>query len=394
MKICIIGPCAPKDTLDLLCAEDRLKINDLNGLSGVPVSTLAKSLVALNQIVTLVSTSQDVAEVLHLRGPNFELILVPQRKRARYLALTFYFSEIKRMKQIVTATDAEIVNAHWTYEYAIAGLFSKKPCVVTAHDAPWQVFKTAGSKKFWFFRFILSWFCRLRMSEVIFVSQDLKYKWQKEMLWRKDSEVIPNMSPIQEIMKNSQSKLERKFKVISIGDSSDRKNIQGSIDAFRSLKLQHSELELHLVGVGLDNSSDFYTSQEIDTVSGDIFWHGYLERSELIELMKSCHVLVQPSLLESFGLTLIEAMSLGVPVIAGYNTGAAVEVIGESGILVDTRNTGEIVSALSDLLENPSFREELIELGKARVFKNFSRERITILTLDEYRKVIARYSIA
>jgi glycosyltransferase involved in cell wall biosynthesis len=394
MKICIVGPCAAKDTLDLLYVEDREKIKELNGLSGVPVSTLARSLVELSHMVTLVSTSHDLTEVLHLRGPNFELILVPQRKRARYIALTLYFSEIKKMKEIIAAIDAEVVNAHWTYEHAIAALFSKKPCVVTAHDAPWQVFKTAGSKKFWFFRFILSWLCRLRMRDVIFVSQDLKYKWQKEMLWRIDSQVIPNISPFEGIMTKTKSKSEGNYKIISIGDNSARKNIQGSIDAFRTLKPQHSELELHLVGVGLDKSSDFYNSQKIDVVADDIYWHGYLERSDLIELMKSCHVLVQPSLLESFGLTLIEAMCLGVPVVAGYNTGAAVEVVGESGILVDTRNTGAIVSALSDLLENPNFRDDLIELGKAQVLKNFSKERVTMLTLDEYLRVIAKHSAA
>ena len=389
MNICLVGPCAPEDVLKLMFPTDSEEAGKLTGFRGVPVSSLAVALIESRHNVTLVTTSDDVTSVRKFKGPNFTFIIVPQRRRARYLAFSLYVKEIIKMRDILIALDVDIINAHWTYEHAIAALMTGKKCVVTAHDAPWLVFKTAGSKKFWVFRFFLAWICRLKSKHIIFVSEDLQRKWRQEMRWRKASTVISNLPPFGGSASCEQFGNEPVTKILSVGDSSPRKNIQASIDSYRLLKSAQPELELHLVGVGLEMGAKFYNLQIKDFAFPDIHWHGYQNRDDFMSLMKSCHVLVQPSLLESFGLTLLEAMSLGVSVIAGHNTGAAVEVVGDAGILVDTRNIDEIVDALESLMKNPHRRNELRRKAKLRVDRDFAQNKIIDLTLSTYEKIIS-----
>lgn len=383
MKVCLVGPCSPADISHLIHAEYRHDVNQIKAFRGIPVSTLASQLVAHSHQVTLITNSPDVEIRKHFFGPNFTLIVLPQRKRARYLALSLYAVEIFAISKLIRKLDVDIVHAHWTYEYALGSLIAKKPCIVTAHDAPWQVFKTAGSKKFWVFRFVLAWLVRLNIDFIIFVSNDLNSKWKREMLWRGESRIIPNIPPFEINRMTPSIKIENSFKILTVGDDSERKNVETLIEAFNLLRKNYPNVELHVVGVGLESNGFFAQNHP-----GDINWHGYLERDSLAELMQSCHVLVQPSLVESFGLTLLEAMALGLCVIAGHNTGSANEVVGNAGILIDTRNVSEYVINISRLIGNSALREEQEVLGRLRISEEFSPSKIIKSTIEYYEFVI------
>jgi glycosyltransferase involved in cell wall biosynthesis len=387
LKVCLVGPCSPADICHLVYSEYRDDVNRIQAFRGIPVSSLASQLVTFEHQVTVVTTSPEVENCKRFFGPNFALIVLPQRRRARNLALTLYGSEVLSISRVIRKLNVDIVHAHWTYEYALGALFAHKPCVVTAHDAPWQVFRTAGSKKFWFFRFVLAWIVRLNVKLMTFVSIDLYSKWQREMLWRGESRVIPNLPPFEVNLETSSVPKADQFRILTIGDTSERKNIQTLIKAFNLLKKQYPKLELHVVGVGLEFNGSYAQNHP-----GAITWHGYLERDSLARLMQSCHVLVQPSLLESFGLTLLESMALGICVIAGHNTGAAKEVVGDAGILIDTRNTSEYVIAISRLIENPELRMEMESLGRLRISEVFDTSKIIRETLNCYEIAIQKWS--
>jgi glycosyltransferase involved in cell wall biosynthesis len=71
------------------------------------------------------------------------------------------------------------------------------------------------------------------------------------------------------------------------------------------------------------------------------------------------------SLAEGFGLPLIEAMSMGSPIVASNRTSIP-EVVGDAGAIVDPESSGEVVSAVSDLLSSQRLRDAMIARGKAR----------------------------
>ncbi len=97
-------------------------------------------------------------------------------------------------------------------------------------------------------------------------------------------------------------------------------------------------------------------------------WLGAVARPVLMELMRTHHVLVFPSLVEGFGLVLTEAMANGLPFIATTHT-AAPELIsadGAEGFVVPIRDPDAIAERLTFLYENEDRRLEMAEAAKRR----------------------------
>ncbi len=99
----------------------------------------------------------------------------------------------------------------------------------------------------------------------------------------------------------------------------------------------------------------------------------YLPYPQLMMLLKGARALVFPSLYEGFGLPVLEAMQMGVPVITS-NTTSLPEVTGDAAHLVNPRDIGELAAAMDRLAEDDVWRAELVRKGLARV-EHFSPAR-------------------
>ncbi len=117
---------------------------------------------------------------------------------------------------------------------------------------------------------------------------------------------------------------------------------------------------------------------------------GYLDDPALQWLYQNCYAMVYPSLFEGFGLPVLEAMSLGAPVISS-NVTSIPEIAGDAGILVDPLAEEEILRAMLRLSEEHGLRESLIELGSKQA-KRFSWETAARALLDCYRTCTRRLS--
>lgn len=96
-----------------------------------------------------------------------------------------------------------------------------------------------------------------------------------------------------------------------------------------------------------------------------IIFPGYLPGSELATLMSNCVGVIFPSLYEGFGLPVIEAMAVGVPV-ACSNLTSLPEVAADAAILFDPRIPQQISQAMISLVENAELRVRLIDAGFQR----------------------------
>ena len=92
---------------------------------------------------------------------------------------------------------------------------------------------------------------------------------------------------------------------------------------------------------------------------------GRVSEEEKWRLLRSCSVFVMPSVAESFGVALLEAMSLGRPVIAS-DVGGMPEVVGRAGILVAPGSPDSLAAALIRLLADALLSSRLGALAKAR----------------------------
>jgi glycosyltransferase involved in cell wall biosynthesis len=92
-------------------------------------------------------------------------------------------------------------------------------------------------------------------------------------------------------------------------------------------------------------------------------------------------------LYEGFGLSLLEAMASGVPVVAA-NATSIPEVVGNAGVLFDPRDVDDLVTALDRVLTDSRLRDDLRTRGLARAGE-FTWERCAQKTLDVYRAAMA-----
>jgi glycosyltransferase involved in cell wall biosynthesis len=90
------------------------------------------------------------------------------------------------------------------------------------------------------------------------------------------------------------------------------------------------------------------------------------DRERLAELYAGAVALVHPSLYEGFGLTPLEAMSAGTPVVAGRSPGVE-EVCGDAARYADPRDPVALASAIAEVTSSPELRRELAERGRRQV---------------------------
>jgi glycosyltransferase involved in cell wall biosynthesis len=116
------------------------------------------------------------------------------------------------------------------------------------------------------------------------------------------------------------------------------------------------------------------------------FMLGYIPEPDLACVYKNAHVFVFPSLVEGFGLPVLEAMGYGVPVIAS-NIPPLSEVAGDSALLIDPHDIRQLQEGMRQVLLDNSLRRDLISKGSARI-KNFSWEAMARQTLAVYKGLL------
>jgi len=110
---------------------------------------------------------------------------------------------------------------------------------------------------------------------------------------------------------------------------------------------------------------------------------------DAISLIAAADLFVLPSLAEPFGLVLIEAMSLGKPVIA-TNAGGPREIVedGVTGLLVPPASPADLASAITRLLLDEPLRVSMGKAGRERFAQNYTLARMTSAILETYRKAL------
>jgi glycosyltransferase involved in cell wall biosynthesis len=105
-------------------------------------------------------------------------------------------------------------------------------------------------------------------------------------------------------------------------------------------------------------------------LAGHVEVPGYIDADRRRELYERALVFVLPSQMEGFGMTALEAMTVGVPVIAA-NRGALPEVTGDAGRLFDPGDGAALAGHLKDVLADASMRARMRDAGWARA-RSFS----------------------
>lgn len=126
-----------------------------------------------------------------------------------------------------------------------------------------------------------------------------------------------------EIFKFKQRKKEGKFKFLYVGECSDRKGIFHLLTAFQDLFKDNPNVELHLKS---NSAMLFYNGPEVEKIVGtmsNVFWDkSNTGHDEVLKLYEECHAYVYPTRADTFGMTVLEAMACGLPVISTPEAGS------------------------------------------------------------------------
>ena len=167
-----------------------------------------------------------------------------------------------------------------------------------------------------------------------------------------------------------------------------RKNIVTLIKAFNYLKEKYSiEHNLVLIGKKGWKYQGIFDAIALSPYNSCIHHLDYLS-DELVALFyKLARVFVYPSYYEGFGLPVLEAMTLGTPVVCA-NTASLPEVVGDAGLQTSPDKPIELAEAIWRIIDSKEVQQDLITKGK-RQATNFSWEKTARTTLQAYRTVLA-----
>ena len=156
-----------------------------------------------------------------------------------------------------------------------------------------------------------------------------------------------------------------------LGNTDPKKNAAHTLKAY-SLYLKVSTLKRPLLIADLKEAYiDKLLQQEgITEIKEYLYYPGYIANQDLASLYNAAFAFLYPSLRESFGIPMLEAMACGTPIITS-NTSAIPEVAGEGAILINPLDPQEIADAILQLENDDSFYQQQSAYGLKRV-KQFS----------------------
>jgi len=144
-----------------------------------------------------------------------------------------------------------------------------------------------------------------------------------------------------------------------------RKNVVNMLEAFSLAVAAGYPGDLVLVGRWGWRTEAAQAALERSPVRDRIHHLDYLDRPVLAAVMRRAEALLFPSLLEGFGLPVVEAMSCGVPVIVS-RTSSLPEVAGDAALYVDPASPADIAAAVRRLAGEPALAAALASAGRAR----------------------------
>jgi glycosyltransferase involved in cell wall biosynthesis len=404
MKIAIVGPIASADIPHLINGNVA---NLPRGYSGAPLlATLIGELIVLGHSVSAFTLSSDMplnGGAVAAYGKRFALNFIPMRPRAwrpngqyRGRILDLYAFERSQMQRAIEQAAPDVVHAHWSYEFALAALQTGLPHVVTCHDSPYKVarFYSMAKPTQSLYRWLRVLMARKVLRQANCVTAVSPYMRDEiQGMARVPVKVIPN--PVETaaftLGKPRKSPSVPCFAMVCNGWQS-LKNPQPALKAFARFRKNSPEAEMHMYGHDFDKGQTAELWSKQQGIADGMVFHGAIPHQQLLRALSSADLLIHPSLEESFGLSIAEAMAMGLPVVAGKSSGAVPWVVGNGGVLCDVRQENAIYQAIEKVLL-PENYVRYSNAARERVEAQFTASAVAYAYLEVYQIAIKKECI-
>jgi glycosyltransferase involved in cell wall biosynthesis len=371
---------------------------------GAPfVGLLISELLARGHEVVSITTSMasdhdyTVKEFCH---GKFKWIVVPERKHSvrfnkrRLGRIVDLFSlERRLLREAVLRENPDFVHAHWSYEFAGCLKGVDIPHLVTVHDNAFKVFRYM-TNLYRFLRLIMS---EMYLRRIRFTSTVSPYMEEYVRKRCENVQVIPNPTvfdyteeAVEEMIKNRVGGLTSPRLIMIMNGWSKLKNGDAALLAFNLIKNKFPNATLHVFGSGAETDGPTAEHAKALAPSG-VQFYGAVDHATLLGYIAGCHLLIHPSLEESFGVVLIESMAVGVPAIGGRSSGAVPWVIDNENLMTNVLDPKDIEQTVMKLITSP---EEYIQISYdcySRTVKRFSISLVVDLYTEYYKKIIEKW---
>ncbi|MEH6535216.1 MAG: glycosyltransferase family 1 protein [Psychroserpens sp.] len=281
-------------------------------------------------------------------------------------------SPLTMLKNYLAFDKAKNTIYHITGDVHYMALVTGKRTVLTVHDIgsalEGTILKRLYIKLFWF------WLPALVVKRITVISEFTKQELTQIIPFAKHKiEVIPNS------VSTSFSQKHYTFNqqcptILCVGTKSN-KNLERIITGVVDINCK-----LHIIGELTSKQLELLNHFKINYQNSS-----NLEQEDIVKAYEACDMLCFPSTYEGFGMPIIEAQSVGRPVLTS-NYGALLEVAKESACLVDPYNIEAIKVGIEQLISNANYRDTLINNGFENV-KRFHLETIVKQYLSIYNQL-------
>ncbi|MDO8269280.1 MAG: glycosyltransferase family 1 protein [Candidatus Levybacteria bacterium] len=304
----------------------------------------------------------------------------------------------KNIKKVIADTKWHTLSEQWEFKKTIERenldlmhfpyfsypVFYKKPFIITIHDLIIDHYPTGVSSshalpvyyaKYLAYKQITG--RAVRNAKKIIVpsvatKEELAKHYKADI--KKIEVIYEGFDPLIKGVKSGK-KLVSKNYILYVGNAYPHKNLKSLVSAYLKLRV---EVDIDLVCIG---RQDFFYEKLERNFSRVHFLHN-IDDSELFDYYTNAQLVVAPSLMEGFGLPVLEAMSLSCPVVCS-DTKAFAEIGRDAVLYFDPEDTDDLCKKIKTVLQNNEVRNSLIKRGKIRSEK-FSWEECVDQTLNIY----------
>ena len=154
--------------------------------------------------------------------------------------------------------------------------------------------------------------------------------------------------------------------LVSLGTIEPRKNLPRLVAAFDAIAGDRPELALVIVGPDGWGRREYDAAVAAARHRKRIVRLGYVTYPQRADLLAGATALAYPSIYEGFGFPPLEAMGVGIPVVAA-NSSALPESLGDAALLPDPLDVDSIADALARVVDDETLRETLVARGRRNV---------------------------
>lgn len=368
MKIGICSPFMPHDVGDLLYDTSKARLSQVKGVTATPVVPLVRLWHEQGHEVAVFCLDQSVSSPVQLTGERISVDVLPKR-RFRHSLMDCYRVERQMLNDAIARAAPDVLSAQWSYEHALGALDSGRPTVVTCHDTPLRYAWTSKSFFMTYHVFIAAAVIR-RAQGIVCVSPYTATHIRRIFRPKSEPVVIPN-GIARELLARGKRRLSSQrnpdgiHTICSIGGWGRIKNVKTLLKAFSLAKCSGiGPARLVLFGKGLGSGGEAQIWAHANHLDAEVDFRGAVPYDTILDFLESeASLMVHPSLVETHGMVLVEAMACGVPVIGGDRSGAVPWTLGNGkyGRLCKVRSAKELAHTIVSAIQQ---REQTLQIAK------------------------------